>query len=276
MRSGLAIIAALVAAGCGATAAAPIAEAPAAASTASAVAAPVPPESPAPTAAAAAAPVSHEGMVSIPAGRFRMGSLRGKPNETPVHEVDVAAFWMDVTEVTVAAYAACVRAGACEILASGDSCNATAPGREKHPINCIEWDRADAYCRWLGKRLPTEEEWEYAARGTDGREYPWGAGAAEGRLCWGRYYSKAGTCPVASFPSGKSPFGVQDMAGNVGEWTSSSYRDDYAPSSAGSMLRVVRGGGWQQSDEDGVRAPARMGYAPRNSSATIGFRCASP
>ena len=128
-------------------------------------------------------------MVRIPAGTFRMGSEDGEPDEKPLHDVRVAAFEMDATEVTSGAYGACVVAGAClpapkQIAWAGvtaadhqvydEFCNDERADRRSHPVNCVDWAMADAYCRWAHKRLPTEEEWEYAARGPEGRSFPWG------------------------------------------------------------------------------------------------------
>jgi formylglycine-generating enzyme required for sulfatase activity len=163
------------------------------------------------------------GMARTPGGTFVMGSESIYADEKPVHRVTVAAFSMDVTDVTTAAYGACVRAGKCSEPGAGDYCNWGKGDRQNHPINCVDWNQATAYCAYAGKRLPTEEEWEYAARGTDGRTYPWGNEAPSNQLCWNRGASKEGTCVVGSHPSGASPFGLQDMAGNVWQWTSSNY-----------------------------------------------------
>jgi len=116
------------------------------------------------------------GMALVPGGTYRMGSEAGDSDEQPVHEVEVARFCLDLTEVTVSDYAGCVSSGKCMPANTGGSCNAGVAGRENHPINCVDWNQADAYCQAQGLRLPTEEEWEYAAKGGDeDRRYPWGA-----------------------------------------------------------------------------------------------------
>jgi hypothetical protein len=132
------------------------------------------------------------GMVSIPAGSFMMGSDDGYANEKPVHRVSVAGFAMDVTEVTTAAYTACVRAGRCSAAGTDELCNYGHSDKNNHPINCVDWDQATAYCGSVGKRLPTEEEWEYAARGTDGRKYSWGNEEPGTRACWNRLTNRKG------------------------------------------------------------------------------------
>lgn len=228
---------------------------------------------------------------------------------------------MDRTEVTVAAYGACVRAGGCSpaptamilTVMSPESvgnwsqlCNARLPNVDNHPINCVDWAQADAYCRWQGGRLPTEAEWEYAARGRDGRVYPWGNGApghtllngagSESRALvlrlsrtasqtgWNVLYPGddgwASTAPVGSFPAGASPFGLLDMAGNVNEWTADWFvgRDPSeaidAPGDAGAQRRVIRGGSWISNDPSKVRVTHRNRDLPTHRDVRVGFRCA--
>ncbi len=248
-------------------------------------------------------------MVRISAGTFWMGSDDGDSDEKPVHAVQVASFEMDVTEVTVASYAKCVNAGGCQPAPTtvdwpgisdrdrrifSEACNGNRGDRQNHPVNCVTWYQADTYCRWAGKRLPTEEEWEYAARGTDGRRYPWGNEAPGPRLlnacgsecvAWARergrnwtamYEADDGwptTAPVGSYPSGDSPFGLHDMAGNVWEWTASGYSEDYSKYRAKDRF-VCRGGGWYSVDPSFVRAALRICDAPTVRSSDLGFRCA--
>ena len=208
-------------------------------------------------AAAEARAAATRGMVQLVGGTYTMGDRKDT--------VTVAGFWLDVTEVTADAYAACVRSGRC--TADGLQCSDTATygasGKGNHPINCVDWSQATAYCASIGRRLPTEEEWEWAARGAArGSAYPWGDDAPGGQLCWNR---KNGTCAVGLFPAGDSPQGVKDLAGNVWEWTHSNF---YASS------RVDRGGGWSSSNPDVVRASSRRGRAPSDRSHDLGFRCA--
>ena len=227
---------------------------------------------------------SSDGMVRIPAGVFIMGSNDGDADEKPVHQVRVSAFEMDVTEVTVGAYRACVNAGKCASSSTADwkeatdqqkanasrHCNWLIAGRENHPMNCVDWNHATAYCAYAGKRLPTEEEWEYAARRADGRMYPWGNGDPSGQLCWKR---SDGTCAVGSYPSGDSPFGLHDMAGNVWEWTASGYSSDYRQSRA-NEARVDRGGNYLSDAPADVRSTLRFSDSPSLRSPLLGFRCA--
>jgi formylglycine-generating enzyme required for sulfatase activity len=170
------------------------------------------------------------GMVRLEGGTFRMGSEEGDWYEKPVHWVTLKPFWLDVTEVTVAAYKACVDAGACSKPDEGNWCNWGKSDRGNHPINCVDWEQATQFCRWANKRLPTEEEWEYGTRqgGVRGdRKYPWGNAEPSNQLCWDGKGKDAGenrrrgTCPVGSYPLGDTPTGLKDMAGNVWEWTAS-------------------------------------------------------
>ena len=253
--------------------------------------------------------VAAGGMVRIPAGTFNMGSNDGDAEEKPVHAVRVGAFEMDVTEVTVAQYAACVATGRCDAAPTtvdwsgitddqrrifSEACNGNRSDRQSHPVNCVNWNHADSYCRWAGKRLPTEEEWEYGARGTDGRKYPWGDsdpgprllnacgsecvawGSARGQSWKSMYESDDGwatTAPVGTYPRGDSPFRLHDMAGNVWEWTSSRYSADYSKSRDNAAL-VLRGGGWSSVGPSLVRTAYRYRGAPSFRADVLGFRCA--
>ena len=243
-------------------------------------------------------------MVRVPAATFRMGSADGvgDDDEHPAHDATLSAYCIDRTEVTVRAYAVCVAARRCvpAHVAVSPFCNRA--DRPDHPINCVDWNQAVAYCTWTGKRLPTEAEWEYAARGTDGRIYPWGNEApsakrlnacgaecvAMGKRALGRdwpamYDGSDGwdtTAPVGSYPAGASPFGALDMAGNVWEWTGD-WREDYAAGAATNRrgaatgsARVNRGGGWHGHLPGDARAAMRSADDPARQSNSIGFRCA--
>ena len=223
-------------------------------------------------------PACPAGMVAIPGGTFMMGSSSGEDAEKPVHRVELDGFCMDVTEVTVEAYAQCVSAGSCTKPDTGEGCNWGQSGKGNHPINCVDWYQAEAYCTWVGKRLPTEQEWEYGARGGSRQlEYPWGSEAPGSRACWNR---SDGTCPVGSYPSGDSPFGLHDMAGNVWEWVQDWYgpyptsvSKNYAGHSSG-LFRVIRGGGWGNNDPSLLRGSRRYLLTPDDRGYALGIRCA--
>jgi len=220
---------------------------------------------------------------SIPGGTFSMGSELGEPDEMPVHPARVAPFEMDLTEVTVSQYTTCVRAGACapagavvrwpgvtgeDEQLSKDMCNEDRPDRQNHAINCVDWSMADAYCRWAGKRLPTEEEWEYAACGGDCNAVMHsqvGRAAVRGAARWPFTARVATTAP--------GPFGLYDMAGNVWEWTASHYcRYDHPD--CDDRRRVVRGGSWSMVDYLFVRLTDRSPSDPATRNTNLGFRCA--
>jgi formylglycine-generating enzyme required for sulfatase activity len=146
------------------------------------------------------------------------------------------------------------------------ACNAGSPARLDHPINCVTWHEAAAYCSENGKRLPTEEEWEWAARGQSaGQPYAWGSAAPDTQLCWSGKLSRLGTCAVGTFPSGDAPGGIHDLAGNVWEWTAS----EMDPG-----RRVYRGGAWNSKNPSVVRSSYRGMDPDAVRSASIGFRCA--
>ncbi len=264
------------------------------------------------------APSCPSGMVSVPGGPFFMGVDDGTPLERPAHQVRLAPFCIDRFEATVASYKACSDEGECkrapitndwaEIDAREHAlfdplCNARQPvDRAQHPINCVDWDMAATYCRSRGARLPSEAEWELAARGPDGRKYPWGddppgpallnACGAE-CLAWGRAHGEreramyaasdgwATTAPVGSFPAGASRYGVEDVVGNVWEWVD----DWFAPYGADEQKnprgpttgteKVIRGGAWNGAEPSWVRPTFRYKDAPTKRSYGIGFRCAA-
>jgi|GEM_PF-1617340 len=238
-------------------------------------------------------------MVNVPAGEFHMGcnervDTECARSERPGKRVRVGAFFIDTTEVTVAAYKKCVDAGACsaqvatqawngKVQPGGEHCNWGKSGRANHPLNCVTWRQAVAFCKWSGKRLPSDMEWEKAARGTDGRKYPWGNGAygetkvanipdrqAKARFRWSwasRTYDDgyATTAPVGTFRAGDSPYGAQDMVGNVFEWTSGRHAE--------TGMRVIRGGAWY-GKPSAARASFRSRSAPAARLNYVGFRCA--
>jgi serine/threonine-protein kinase len=253
------------------------------------------------------------GMVLVPRGTFQMGSPAGsgEPNEQPQHTVMLSGYCIDKTEVTVKAYETCATEKGCTAVAL----TVNGPNRgwtqycnddkhPDHPINCVDWNQAVAYCTWAGKRLPTEAEWEYAARGSDGRTYPWGDQAPSAKLlnacgteCIKGVQSSdpsansqtmynmddgwVSTAPVGSFPAGASPFGVLDMAGNVYEWTADRYgvySDKSASNPQGPKTgksRVTRGGGWLSYNPDAeIRATSRIADTPSMRRVRLGFRCA--
>jgi len=225
-------------------------------------------------------------MVKVPAGKFLMGSKSGDSDEKPQREVYLDGFWIDKYEVTVDLYARCVKAGKCTKPKTGKYYNWDVSGRGNHPINGVDWYQANAYCKWTGKKLPTEAMWEKAARGTDGRKFPWGNQEASCKYAvmddGGKGCGRDSTWPVGSKPGGVSPYGAHDMAGNVWEWTSDWYGSSYygnAPArnprgpSSGSF-RVVRGGRWYYVVPAYLRAANRYFYSPGGAYYDIGMRCA--
>lgn len=217
-------------------------------------------------------------MVAIPAGEFIMGG--DFEDERPAHEISVEDFEIDVFEVTNEEFARFVEetGHVTDAEKAGDSMTwrTYAEGKPQHPVVKASWNDAVAYCEWAGKRLPTEAEWEKAARGTDGLTYPWGdeweptkANTKEGGY--------RGTTIVGSFPEGASPYGVMDMAGNVAEWTADWYKaypgSDFTSPYFGEKYRVIRGGGWF-SDKELVRGSSRSASSVDLANDDVGFRCA--
>jgi formylglycine-generating enzyme len=231
-------------------------------------------------------PIDGAEMVAIPPGEFRMGSEKGDEDEKPVHTVKLRGFRIYKTEVTNAQYGKFLAAtGHREPLFWKEE--RFNPPRQ--PVVGVDWDDAVAYCRWANARLPTEAEWEYAARGTDGRELPWGdeerrRGGGESsrtgkRAVMDEPFNSGKPQAVGSCPDGASPFGVLDMAGNVWEWCADWYDRTYYSRSPhcvplgpteGSQ-RVLRGGSWAYPSN--VRAPYRFPERATFRVSYVGFRC---
>ena len=217
--------------------------------------------------------------VFIPGGEFTMGSDEGRPDEGPAHVVEVDAFWLMRDEVSNAQYAACVAAGACSAPASEGWDGAELAG---FPVTGITWEQATEYALWAGGRLPTEAEWELAARGDDGRSYPWGEEPPSGELV-NFNFSVGGVTAVGSYPDGAGPFGNLDMAGNVEEWVADRYDAGYYSASPSrnpqgaeaGPLRTVRGGSYFSNGMD-VRTFAREKALPNAQFDGVGFRVAAP
>lgn len=214
------------------------------------------------------------GMVKIPGSVFWMGS---NPNynssdEAPRYQTKVRGFCLDQTEVTVAAYNACVAQGSCS-KPTDDSvtCNGDHRDRDEHPINCVNYEQAETYCKQReGSRLPTELEWEFAARGgAQALKYPWGEGSPDGRACWKHHM----TCAVKTYPPGA--FDLYDLTGNVWEWTSSDYGEyPFSTPAFESPQKVYRGGSWSRRFEKWMHVGLRNRWSTRKSGSHLGFRCA--
>ena len=236
------------------------------------------------------------GMVSIPAGCFTMGSNSGGSDEKPPRKVCLSAFQLDRYEVTVAKYRRYLgrrSPPSSWYKSSSKYCNYGKDGRGKHPMNCVSWHGANGYCRWLGKRLPTEAQWEFAARGTTGRKYPWGNQRPSCRLTvmddGGDGCGKDRTWPVGSKRRDRSPFGVRDMGGNVREWVADCYSSGFyrtlssgardpahRPTSKNCANKSIRGGSWFYGSAWYFRAAYRSRFRPTLRDNIIGFRCALP
>jgi formylglycine-generating enzyme required for sulfatase activity len=233
--------------------------------------------------------------VFLRGGEFTMGSVegRGTEEEKPPVQVAIPDLWMTRSEVTVEQYGRCVRAGKCRLKPSSDrklprDCNLDRGDRLDHPMNCVDWQMAADYCTWAGGRLPSESEWEYAARGMGGeREYPWGDEPVtcdrahltrdeQGRRCEPR-----GTVPVCSKPAGNTPQGLCDMAGNVLVWLADWHKDGYAGLPRDGRprtklkrpeFRAMRGGGI--GSDESCRARNRVFHDPPFFYSGLGIRCA--
>jgi formylglycine-generating enzyme required for sulfatase activity len=223
-------------------------------------------------AAAVLVPSCRAGQQLIPGGKIWIGSEpkeQFSDDESPRFLTELAPYCLDETEVTVGAYRACVEKGACtKPLDKQFHCNFRYADREQHPVNCVSWTQAKQFCEATGERLPSEAEWEYAARGGDKYfEYSWGNEAPDGRTCWKQPHS----CAVKSYPAGA--FGLFDMTGNVWEWVNDYYGPYPWPPASG-FSRVYRGGGWSRRFEKWLHTRLRNREAERFSGSHLGLRCA--
>ncbi len=214
-----------------------------------------------------------DGMQLIPAGETWIGSDPHvfSPEEGPRFKTRLAAFCLGRTEVTLGDWQACVQAGQCSEAGKGAAtCNARHVDRANHPVNCVDYHQAEAYCAAKGQRLPTEFEWEYAAHGGDKcLKYPWGSESPDGHACW----KQPGTCPVKTYPAGA--FGLFDMSGNVWEWTSSDFGPyPFPPVPGTSVLKVYRGGSWSRRFEKWMHLGLRNRFLRGQSGSHLGLRCA--
>ncbi len=242
-------------------------------------------------------------MVWIPEGVFTMGwgiendRDWGDTDEEPVHEVALSEYWIDRFEVTASDFSdflnrhpqssqRFIELGNAVTVEKVNGRYRARPGLERHPVNRVSWYGANAYCRWLGKRLPTEAEWEKAARGIDQRIFPWGDAFPDNtRVTFRRKFSELGFAvlePVDAMAAGRSPYGVHHMAGNVWEWVADWYADDYYDRSekkdpqgpASGTTKVLRGGNWYYKAYY-MRTTYRFNEPPHKFKNWLGFRCAS-
>jgi serine/threonine-protein kinase len=235
-------------------------------------------------------------MAFVPAGNFQMGcdverniGYPCKITEFPLHTIYVEAFYIDIHEVTNRLYAQCVQASACtepeEKRSLSRSSYYSNPEYDNYPVVAVNWVQAKTYCQWRGAELPTEAQWEKAARGTDGRTYPWGDRNLDCTLANSRDEAADQDCvgdtaAVGSYPAGASPYGIMDMAGNVQEWVNDWYQEDYysfSPSSnppgpATGTDKVIRSSAWYLPSYF-MRVAWRIHNGTDNYAYDTGFRC---
>ena len=238
---------------------------------------------------------SYDGMILIPQGAFEMGSQKSLRElnpvsifqadrhmlgpEDPAHEVILDAYYIDLYEVSNADYKKYIEATGFKTMPRyWDDSNLNQPNQ---PVVGVTWKEARAFCQWNNKRLPTEAEWEKAARGKRPTKYPWGNEAPDKtRLNFSSHVGK--TTPVGSYPTGKSDYGVFNLSGNVAEWVKDWHFPEYylfspkenPPGPEKGHYKIIRGGNWKNNAED-VRLTYRNATVPKARSKTIGFRCAA-
>ncbi|MGB0894774.1 MAG: formylglycine-generating enzyme family protein [Parashewanella sp.] len=242
-----------------------------------------------------AKPIQYDSMVSVPAGKFIMGCLPSNDDicyyleDETEHTVYLDAYQIDKYEVTYNRYQKCIDANKCTAVSMGGAMNYGRKGVEHFPVNGVTWYQADTFCKFEGKRLPTEAEWEKAARGTDGRKFPWGniKPSCDLTVMDSEYGGNLGcgtgnVMNVGSKPKGVSPYGAFDMAGNVWEWTADWYEEKFYKRSPKrnptgpktGIYKVSRGSDFFSRAGYELRTTSRFPYYPGNISPAIGFRCA--
>ncbi|HUT56217.1 MAG TPA: SUMF1/EgtB/PvdO family nonheme iron enzyme [bacterium] len=225
--------------------------------------------------------------VSIPAGTFFMGCANGDDkcggDEPPARPVNLGAFKIDRFPVTNAAYRQCVEAGACPLPHVPEGLGGFWDALK--PVTGVTWKEAENYCTWRGGWLPSEAQWERAARGTTTAIWPWGQGFSAENVCAGiPPRRRDGPCPVDRFPQGASSEGVREMAGNVWEWTADNYRPSSSPRAplpdqpgpGPEDRRVLKGGSWMERESASLRISKRNAAAENSAAYNAGFRCAYP
>lgn len=208
-----------------------------------------------------AAPSCPAGMALVPGGAFTMSP--------PKREVTVGAVCMDLNETTADEYAACVKAGKCtaDNLKCAPQATYQANGKGNHPVVCVDFEQAVSYCKAQGKRLASDAEWEWAARGqAEARVYPWGNDKPTTNACWSGKEPRVGTCAVGASPAGDNPQGIHDLAGNVFEWTTS-------PLDGKGADRVGRGGSWRDGTPEALRAARPGAFKVTYRCGFLGIRC---
>ena len=202
-------------------------------------------------------------MALVPGGAFKPSNAKAA--------INVGTLCVDVTETTAQAYAECVQGNACKVdnTSCGGESTYGKPDKANHPMVCVDFSQANAYCAFRGKRLPKTEEWEWVARGgNEARKYPWGDDAPAAQLCWTGKQKQKDSCDVGSFPSGDSPQGIKDLAGNVLEFTTTEL-------DAKSSVRIARGGSWRDGAPELVQNSRVGGFGLSYRCTFLGIRCVS-
>jgi formylglycine-generating enzyme required for sulfatase activity len=225
------------------------------------------------------APIDGMVQVYVPAGEFLMGKPGEPDANSPQRTIYLDAYWIDQVEVSNALYEKCVQDGACGLPALNENPYYGKWVYRNYPVAYANWEQASVYCEWAGRRLPTEAEWEKAARGADGRKYPWGNEAPNPRYANYAESLIGEAVPVHRYPLGASPYGALNMVGNMREWVADWYSDSYysemptinPTGPENGFERSLRGGAYDATD---ILAAKRYKHQPQSAGLSRGFRCA--